>query len=696
MPTKISSYLTELGFRQIDWISEASSYNKENAGEFLIIKETNRMFRYEENSDLPITNTDTLATLDGGTSRWIAVGGAATTQIRIQHTFLEESDTIPLGIVIASKNNVLFVNVSNTQILSNEFTLNAEKNAVILSEKFPAGTETEVVVFVADFTQTHDYSLLADKPWINDVELEGKLSLHDLGIQEEGNYARLDRDNIYVCNNDFTGDIKLNGNLEVIGNVDLTEAETLVASLSEDDRSQHPAPTEWVKDLTEKSIEAALETTYSKEEIDQKIDEKDSLPVQENNEGKFLSTNGTEASWEDLPVATDEIFGITKLASEEEITEGTSETSVVVVKQLKDATTDLDTKLLAEIAKKADKNSDFESPITADNKGATMKELRDMETSSLTFKGFIGTEEPDENILDLFEGNLWINSDTMPENFPISKDLIKVYDGDNWIEYDQDYTPKAFDSFRNMNDNEGYYWFGGEWVVLSTDLSTEDFVLGDDGKWLIVDSVELRGLPTLENTPISDMGIANKKYVDDEVRTNTETKAEQAWTQEELDKKLNITDAADTYETKEDAQSAYEELENKIQSTGGDVSGLAERVTANEENISDLQDTKADKTAIEDMLTKTEASSLYEEKTTIATTYETKEDAKNSHQGLQNNIDTKQNILTAGDGIQIQDDVISVTNVMPDGGTEGQLLVKTATGYGWQDAPCLIIRDWSK
>lgn len=40
--------------------------------------------------------------------------------------------------------------------------------------------------------------------------------------------------------------------------------------------------------------------TYSASEIDTKIDAKDSLPTQTNNSGKFLTTNGTVASWADV------------------------------------------------------------------------------------------------------------------------------------------------------------------------------------------------------------------------------------------------------------------------------------------------------------------------------------------------------------------------------------------------------------
>jgi hypothetical protein len=40
--------------------------------------------------------------------------------------------------------------------------------------------------------------------------------------------------------------------------------------------------------------------TYTQQEIDNKIDAKDSLPEQANNGGKFLTTNGTAASWADV------------------------------------------------------------------------------------------------------------------------------------------------------------------------------------------------------------------------------------------------------------------------------------------------------------------------------------------------------------------------------------------------------------
>ena len=68
--------------------------------------------------------------------------------------------------------------------------------------------------------------------------------------------------------------------------------------------------------------------------IDETIENLDCLPKQENNAGKFLTTNGTEASWGALPEATAALKGIVKLASADEVTAGTSTSSVVTVAQM--------------------------------------------------------------------------------------------------------------------------------------------------------------------------------------------------------------------------------------------------------------------------------------------------------------------------------------------------------------------------
>lgn len=139
--------------------------------------------------------------------------------------------------------------------------------------------------------------------------------------------------------------------------------------------------------------------------------------------------------------------------------------------------------LLAVLQTMALKASDFETPITASNKGATMKEIEEVVTSSLTFKGFVSTTQPSQVVTT---GNIWINSATMPTTFPVAASSIKQWNGTAWVAYGSSFTPVDFDFFRNNNNNEGYYWFGGEWKIMSTDMSTDYFTLNQtSGKWEI-------------------------------------------------------------------------------------------------------------------------------------------------------------------------------------------------------------------
>ena len=178
---------------------------------------------------------------------------------------------------------------------------------------------------------------------------------------------------------------------------------------------------------------------------------------------------------------------------------------------------------------KATKATDFMTPLTSNNKGATAADLNtlreEIETSSLTFKGYVATSAPSSSTYGLVEGNIWINASAMPTTFPVA--IAGVWNGTSWATTTDTYTVKDFDFFRNINDGEGYYWFGGQWVVMSTDMSTTYFTLNQtSGKWEIKSSVNLPGSPTT-TTPTSsspDNQIATKKYVDEAIAplpTNT-------------------------------------------------------------------------------------------------------------------------------------------------------------------------------
>ena len=150
--------------------------------------------------------------------------------------------------------------------------------------------------------------------------------------------------------------------------------------------------------------------------------------------------------------------------------------------------------------------------------GALQQMREDIETSSLTFKGYVATSAPSSSTYGLVEGNIWINASAMPTTFPVA--IAGVWNGTSWATTTDTYTVKDFDFFRNINDGEGYYWFGGQWVVMSTDMSTTYFTLNQtSGKWEIKSSVNLPGAPTT-TTPTSsspDNQIATKKYVDEAI-----------------------------------------------------------------------------------------------------------------------------------------------------------------------------------
>ena len=152
--------------------------------------------------------------------------------------------------------------------------------------------------------------------------------------------------------------------------------------------------------------------------------------------------------------------------------------------------------------------------------GALNQMRQDIETSSLTFKGYISDTAPSSSTYALIEGNLWIDSATLPTTFPVAASSIKVWDGTAWVAQSDSYTVANFDFWRNVNDNEGYYWFGGQWVVMSTDMSTTYFTLNQtSGKWEIKSSVNLPGAPTAA-TPTSasaNTQIATKEYVDNAI-----------------------------------------------------------------------------------------------------------------------------------------------------------------------------------
>lgn len=168
-----------------------------------------------------------------------------------------------------------------------------------------------------------------------------------------------------------------------------------------------------------------------------------------------------------------------------------------------------------DIATKATKATDFKTPLTSENLGATMTDLMEVKTSSITFIGYVSTTEPSSSNLTLNHGNLWYNNATMPTTFPISASDLKVWDGSAWQDATEDYNPDDLDAWKDLVDGETYVYFAGEWQDYAPQLSPNYFYLDTiTGKWEIKSDVNLAGYPTVTNEPTADMGIANKAYVD--------------------------------------------------------------------------------------------------------------------------------------------------------------------------------------
>lgn len=153
-------------------------------------------------------------------------------------------------------------------------------------------------------------------------------------------------------------------------------------------------------------------------------------------------------------------------------------------------------------------------------------ELADVTTKTFSFKGYVGQTAPSSSTYTLNIGDMWINSANMPTTIPVSASDISVWNGTTWVSATNSYTPATFDTFSDMENNEGYYWFGGEWKVISTDLSLDYFSLNTTtGKWEIKNNVNLSGSPTTTTQATTDNStkIATTAYVSSKVSSLSET-----------------------------------------------------------------------------------------------------------------------------------------------------------------------------
>lgn len=106
--------------------------------------------------------------------------------------------------------------------------------------------------------------------------------------------------------------------------------------------------------------------------------------------------------------------------------------------------------------------------------------------TALIFKGYVGSSAPSGSTYSLRAGDLWIASATMPTSFPVAAASIKSWNGSEWVAYGSTYTPSNFHFFKRLTDNSTYFWLGGAWNLLTTNLSSNYFTQNaSTGQWEI-------------------------------------------------------------------------------------------------------------------------------------------------------------------------------------------------------------------
>lgn len=120
-----------------------------------------------------------------------------------------------------------------------------------------------------------------------------------------------------------------------------------------------------------------------------------------------------------------------------------------------------------------------------ENKDAVNKKyvddaLEELSGKVLRFKGFISATAPTGT---LSNNVLWYEGNTLPTTFPMN---VKTYDSTTrqWSTTTSEYTPDTLDLWLNLNDEQGYYWFGNMWSMIDDNgrfmyVSTFNGVVGN-------------------------------------------------------------------------------------------------------------------------------------------------------------------------------------------------------------------------
>lgn len=360
---------------------------------------------------------------------------------------------------------------------------------------------------------------------------------------------------------------------------------------------------------------------YTKTEVDGKIDAKDSLPEQAENAGKFLTTNGTAASWASLPVASDTVLGMVKKG--ENIT------------------------IAADGTISADIPADLVQSVNGETGEVVVSEILDSNSKTKMIKLWIGTKEQydaittkDENTLyyiqkdgeaiDIYE---LLNAKQNKLNAGTNIELVDQEDGTVTVNNTYSYTlPTASDSVlggikvgTNLSiDSEGKLSATGAVVSVN----------GETGV-VVLDKASV-GLDKVDNTSDLEKPISTATQTALDGKANKATTLagygiEDAYTKDEVDAKVSSVYKFKGSVANYDALPKEGNVEGdvyNVEDTGDNYAWIAGETNAWDKlsgNI-DLSAYSTTTQIAETYLTKTDAESTYLAKTDAESTYATKEE----------------------------------------------------------------------
>lgn len=244
-----------------------------------------------------------------------------------------------------------------------------------------------------------------------------------------------------------------NTGAETVAGVKTFSSIPVVGTATAGDNSTQAASTAFVKAKVE-------DYTYSKSVIDEKIAEKDSLPAQATHAGEWLTTDGTDAAWSALPIATTSTLGVVKVGTNLSVAaDGTISTTANVTSVAgKTGVVTLDKSDVG--LGNVDNTADLDKPIST----ATQAALDDKADVATTLSGYGITDAYTKTEIDGMVASTfhYKGTKTTYSQLPTTGQVV----GDVW-------NIEQADTTHGVKAGDNVCWNGTTWDVLAgvTDLS---------------------------------------------------------------------------------------------------------------------------------------------------------------------------------------------------------------------------------